>query len=185
MATSNFHSMADFPLIVAETPYIKICPDCGITNGNDADKCEDCGCSLESVEPVYDEIGMDDINREMESKADELNECLYFHKVKVESGYYSGVQFYVESLYDSLEDFTNEDAWDEFNMCRSKMLRKYRSEMNWITRQLRKARAELGLMEIVCTARFSNGEAMYTRVDKPMSETTKAIIAVKAAMAAA
>ena len=184
MATSNFHHMADFPLIVTTDSFVKVCPDCGITNGKDAERCEDCGCELDGVDPVYDELGMMDTSREMESKAAEINEYLRFHKVEVESGYYSGLQFYVNSLYDGIEDFTNEESQDEFGLCRSVMLRKFKSEKNFITRQLRKARADLGLMEFVCTAHFSNGEAVYTRVDKPLSNTARVKIAAKATMAA-
>ena len=184
MATANFKTMNNFPLIVAGNSYVKVCPDCGITNADDADACEDCGCNLADVSPVYDEFGMKDLYDEMKRKADELNEYLTFYTVSVESGYYSGLQFYVDDKYYHIEEMDNEESQDEFGMCRSKMLRKFKSETNWLCRALRKARADLGLMELACTARFSNGEAVYTRVDVAMSAAAQVKVAAKAAMAA-
>lgn len=184
MSTANFHSMTDFPLIVAEDEYRKYCPECGLGNCGDSDKCEDCGCDLTDVEAVYDDLGMADMIGEMERAAKRMNEAQDFYTVTVQSGYYSGVQFYVDEKYWKLEDMDNEESREEFGMCRSKMLRKYKVAGNMIRRELRKAREDLGLMEIVCTARFSNGEAMYTRVDRPMSDAEKIRVAVKAAIAA-
>lgn len=184
MATANFKTMDNFPLIVAENSYVKVCPDCGITNADDADACEDCGCNLADVSPVYDEFGMDYLCSEMKKVAEAINKETRFHNVTLMSGYYSGVQFYVDEEYYNIEDMSNDDAQAEFGMCRSVMLRKYKSEKNLITHALRKARADLGLMELVCTGRFGNGEAVYTRVDVAMSEAARVKVAAKAAMAA-
>ena len=179
MSTANFKSMKDFPLIVAGDEYIKICPECRITNGKTAEKCEECGCDLSGVEPVYDEIGMMDISANMEGKAKELNEYLTFYTVSVESGYYSGLQFYVEEKYCNLEEMDNEESNYEFGMCRSKMLRKYKSEGNWLRRELQKAKADLGLMELAVSARFDNGETWYAVVkpDMPKREALKVALA--------
>ena len=106
----------------------------------------------------------DDIARSMEDKAKELNEYLYFFTVSVESGHYTGLQFYVDGKYDDVESWTNEDAQSEFGMCRSKMIRKYHSEVNWLRRMLRKSKKELGLFELAITQVFSNGEVWYTKV---------------------
>ena len=181
MSTSNFKSMDNFPLIVAEDSMIKYCPDCGISNAEDADKCEDCGCDLADVSPVYDDCEMDYICEEMKKVAEEINSCTRFHNVTLMSGYYSGIQFYVSEEYCDIESMTNEETNEEFGLCRSVTLRKYKSEVNFICRELRKARENLGLMELGVVARFSNGETMYTEIKPTMTNRERLKVAVNAA----
>lgn len=180
MSTANFKSMDNFPLIVAGDEYVKVCPECGASNCNDADVCVDCGASLADVESVYDAWGMDSMVFEMEHKAKDLNSHLRFHEVSVESGYYSGVQFYVHEKYD-MESMDNEDTNFEFGMCRSVALRKYKSEVNFIRRKLREAKDGLGLMELGVIGRFSNGEVWYSEIKPDMPKRTALKIAAMAA----
>lgn len=180
MGTANFKSMDDFPLIVADDKYIKICPECGCGQGG-TDKCECCGADVSAVESVYDEGYAEYIQKEMQKVADELNDAQAFYTVSVESGYYAGLQFYVDEKYWKIEEFTNEDAQDEFGMCRSAMLRKYKVAGNTIRRGLRKAKDDLGLMELGVTARFSNGETWYTEIKPNMPKRAALKVAVNAA----
>lgn len=163
MATGNFKTMERFPLIVAMDEYTKTCPECGVTMGGDADKC-DCGCDLTDVESRYDEFFMEDRYREMKAAADQMNEKQKFFEVTVESGYYSGLQFYVEDKYNDVENWDNDDAQYEFGCCRSEMLRRFKVAENTINRELEKAMKELGLIKLGVVARFSNGETIYTKV---------------------
>ena len=181
MSAPNFHTMADFPLIVAETEYIKICPECHTGMDSSTDKCEFCGCDLSEVEPIYDDFRNEEITHMMDEVAAELNEAQPFYSVSVESGYYTGVQFYVDCKYCDMEAFTNEEAREEFGMCRSEMLRKFKVARNTIRRRLYKAKDEIGLDELLCTAMFSNGEAWYQKVDTRKPLPLK--VAVKAAIA--
>ena len=104
--------------------------------------------------------------------------------MEVRSGYYVGVQFYVEEkFYGKIEDYTNEDTQCEFGMCRSKTLRKYKTECNKIRRELLKAREDLGLIQLGCIGIFSNGEAVYTKIDPEKGPTVRQ--AAKMAIAAA
>lgn len=170
MATANFKTMADFPLIASDDIREKICPECGCGCPDDADKCEHCGCDISEVDSIVDDFLCDERTREMEKVAEELNEAQDFYTVSVESGYYSGVQFYVDENYWKVEKWTNSDAQDEFGICRSEMLRRFKVAGNKIRRGLYKAAKDLGLDVLVCTARFSNGEAWFTKVDpnKPL-----------------
>lgn len=182
MATANFKTMADFPLIAKCDEYIKVCPECGLSNSSDAEKCE-CGCDLAEVEAIVDDWECEYILEEMRKVAAKLNEAQPFYEVTVESGYYSGVQFYVDEKYWKIEDMSNEASRDEFGVCRSEMLRRYKVAGNTIRRGLYKAAKDLGLDTLVCTARFSNGEAWYTKVEPNKPLPVK--VAVKAAIAAA
>ena len=158
---------------------MKICPECGCGQGG-TDKCECCGADVSAVESVYDEWYAEYIQKEMQKVAEDINSSIRFHNVTLMSGYYAGIQFYVSEEYYNLEDWTNEDARDEFDMCRSVMLRKYRSEKNYIVRALRKAKADLGLMELGVTARFSNGETWYTEIKPDMPKRAALKVAVNA-----
>lgn len=171
MGTANFKTMQDFPLIVADDLYTKICPECGCGQGGAPDKCEICGADLSAVEATYDELGMQDLMKSMEGKANELNENLTFHEVSVLGGYYSGLQFYVDEKYCFLEDMDEDESQHEFGMCRSDMLRKWVDEGNWLRCALRKAKEELGLMELGVDARYSNGETLYSEVKEDMPKT--------------
>lgn len=183
MATANFKTMADFPLIVSDDIREKRCPECGLGNRDDADKCEDCGCDLTGVEPIVDDFLCAARTQEMGKVAEELNGVQDFYTVSVECGYYAGVQFYVEDKYYDVSAMDNEEARYEFGVCRSEMLRRYKVAGNTIRRGLYKAAKDFGLDTLVCTARFSNGEALYTKVEpnKPLPLR----VAVKAAIAAA
>ena len=124
-----------------------------------------------------------ELAEQMKKVAAELNDAQPFYEVTVEGGYYSGIQFYVDSKYWTIENWTNEEAQEEFGMCRSEMLRKYKVAGNTIRKGLYKAKDELGLDELICTARFSNGEAWYSKVDPRKPLPVK--VAAKAAIAAA
>ena len=166
MSCPNFKTMRDFPLITADNMTGKLC-ECGCMNADDAETCEMCGASLADVESSYDEFGMEYLASEMSRYADRMNAELTFHKVSVESGYWVGIQFYVDTdcqYYDTPEDMYNEDAHYYYGMCRSQMLRKYYAEQKRIVKMLRKAKEELGLDEIACVGIFSNGEAIYEKV---------------------
>ena len=164
MSCPNFKSMKDFPLIVTEDHYIKVCPDCGCGQDSNNEKCENCECDLKDVSAMFDEWENEYLCKEMEKVAERLNAAQPFYSVTVESGHYVGVQFYVEDKYWHIEDMSNEDSQYEFGMCRSKMLRKYKTAGNLIRRELRKAKEDLGLWELGIVAHFSNGETMYTEV---------------------
>ena len=168
MSAPNFNTMANFPLIVADNTYCKVCPECGLTCDKDEETCPDCETSLKDVEERFDDLAMEYTCSEMQRAADKVNEDLTFHKVRVESGRYVGVQFYVDEEFNgfgSLDGMDNEEAQYYYGMCRSKMLRKYKTECNKIRRWLLSTAMEMGLERLGCVGIFSNGEAVYTRID--------------------
>ena len=112
-----------------------------------------------------DEIEYYDICDIVQSDLDYVNRDLLFHKITMQSGYYTGVQFYVEAEHDLGEyDYDNEECHYYFDCCRSVAYRKYQSEINKINRKLKRMAKLYGFDEFVCTGRFSNGEALFSRV---------------------
>ena len=122
---------------------------------------------------VYGGMNDDEFENEFEFEeaerlAENFTENLMFHDVRIESGYYGGFQFYVEERYSNYFDLDkdseycidNEDAHYYFDMCRSKAIRAADAEKRKIERWLESLVNE-GFVILVCTARFSNGEAHY------------------------
>ncbi len=101
--------------------------------------------------------------------AEEFTKGLMFHVVSVISGHCGGFQFYVEERYgnlfglDKLSRYCidNDDAHYYFDMFRSQALRKADAEKNKIRKWLMNLE-ERGYNVVVCTGRFSNGEATYS-----------------------
>lgn len=137
MSTPNFKTMENFPLFVLDTDSV------------DEDGCE-----------VMDWWEVEMLCRKLQTVLDDFNYDFLFHKISLESGYYSGLQFYVEELNDPNE-LDNEDCRYEYDLCRSVAIRRYNSEINKVNRALRKLATENGFEEYYCAAIFSNGEAIY------------------------
>ena len=104
------------------------------------------------------------LQREVEQSLEDVNCGLRFHKITVESGYYYGIQLYVEEEHDPNE-YDNDDCQYYFDLYRSVAIRRYNSEINKINRLLRRIAKQYGFVEIYCRAVFSNGEAVYERVE--------------------
>ena len=103
--------------------------------------------------------------------AKEFSNELNFHDIRIEGGYYRGFQFFVEEKYSGYFDLdksseyciSNDDAHYYFDMCRSKAIRAADAEKRRITRWLISLQ-DKGFDILVCTARFSNGEACYSKL---------------------
>ena len=95
---------------------------------------------------------------------------LNFFEVTLKDGYYSGLQFYVEEIgdmaYIDVENVNNEETRYYYDMCKSEFLRKYNSEINFINKKLLPKLAKFfGFEEYYCGGIFSNGEAVYYKVE--------------------
>ena len=103
--------------------------------------------------------------------AETFTENLKFHDVTIISGYYEGFQFFVTEKFENRFDLDrdseycidNEDAHYYFDMCRSAVIRAADAEKRKICRWLENL-AKRGYSMLVCSARFSNGEALYRKV---------------------
>ena len=109
-------------------------------------------------EDFYHEIhyGYDGFNEVMEK----FNADLTFHKLKIKSGYYDGVQIYVEEM-ENPHELDNDDCRYYYDMCRSQAVRKYDAEIRKINKWLDKTAVEYEWRKLNCLGVFSNGEAVY------------------------
>lgn len=170
MATANFWTMENFPLWARDFyEKCKICPECNVMQDSENDECEFCGHDLSDIESesLYDEYEAEYICDEIKTKLKNID--LMFHTIELKSGYYSGVQFYVETKdFDEDEngelDIDNYDAHYYYDMCRSQARRKYKTEINKINKLLKELGKEYGFNAYGVSARFSNGETWYSRI---------------------
>lgn len=170
MSAANFCTMRDFPLFAKDYYQdAKRCPECGAIMEDGATECEFCDCNELEDCRCFDECTAYDEQKSIEDDLSDFNHGLLFHEVKIQSGYYFGVQFYVEVNHDLTEDkdYTNSDCHYHFDCCRSVAYRKYAAEVRKINRWMAKLAKRYGFDELVYTARFSNGEAIYAPASNP------------------
>lgn len=139
MSTPNFRDMEyNMPMV------------CGALNDDETE----CNIEFETAEQL----------------AEEFSNSLTFHDITIESGYYYGFQFWVEEKFSKYFDLDksseycidNDDAHYYFDMFRSQALRAADAEKRKIAKWLKKLQ-ENGFEILVCTAKFNNGEAIYSR----------------------
>lgn len=175
MGTCNFWTMKNFDLwaIPNDCFYFKFCPDCGFSAGDDETECSECSADLSDVRPVYDEWAAEIFCDELQNDLDTENKNLLFHKISIRSGYYAGLQLYVElSSYADQAGFTddgpeyvdNESARYYFDMYRSQAVRRYESEQRKVNKILDRIGRAYGMDKLGVYARFSNGETWYTKI---------------------
>lgn len=190
MGAPNFSSnQLGFPLYVHDNIYAKVCPECGAWNNAEEETCYECGASLEDAQEESDWVQEEWLCDEVKSHMDEINEELNFFAVGLSSGYYSGLQFDVNFKMRwgcelDPEELDNEDAHYYFDCCRSEMLRRYQRERRKLGKKLKELAEFHGFEEIVCIGRFSNGEAVYRKVEAPKELPEKHKYAYKAKVAA-
>lgn len=167
MSTANFVSQKDFPLFVAENIYSKRCPECGCMMGEIDNKCCECGCDLADVSAEYDELGMDDLVDNLNYECKALSKDLNFFKVTVRSGYYTGVQLFVEDGdwgHGDPAELDEEECYYYYGLSQSAAQALWDKEMAIVKEGMRKIAENWGMMELACIGVFSNGEAVYSKV---------------------
>lgn len=151
MGTCNFVTQSDFDLYIYD---------------------EDLGNTLDEDEAIAQrDFSMMYTYEESKRLANSLNEQLMFYNIEIRSGYYTGFQTQLvatdwQAQVECFEQLVNEDCHYYFGMCRSKALRKYKAEVKRINKKLLpKFKTELGFEQIKLVGVFSNGEAVYRRVN--------------------
>ena len=77
------------------------------------------------------------------SHMEEFNATLNFHELTFKSGYYTGIQLYVEEK-ENPHELDNEDCKYYYDMCRSVAIRKYDAEIRKINKWMEKVATMYG-----------------------------------------
>ena len=163
MGTCNFWSMENFDLwaVGSDRFYNKLCPECNC-GGMAGDVCECCGADIAEVETEFDDIAEECFYEDILRDLEEANSGLLFHEITIKSGYYEGLQLYVETRH-YVEEYDNGDTQYYFDLCRSAARRKYAAEQRKINKILARIGRDYGMDKLAIYARFSNGETWYTK----------------------
>ena len=168
MGTANFRTMKHFPLYTYPTVHWETyCPDCHTWFEYDEDDTVCPFCGGEDI--FHDDNGMylaEEFMHDISPNIERLNDGLLFHKVAIESGYYTGLQFYVEAEHDLEEyEYDEDDCQWNFDMSRSRAHCMFYSERVKLRTKLAELAHYHGMDELFCIGVFSNGEAVYERVE--------------------
>lgn len=117
--------------------------------------------------PLYvidpEETDFDFLFEELETEADRKNEDLLFHKISIRSGYYTGMQLFVETVGEIPEDCDNNECRYNWDMFRSVAIRKYEAEQRKIRRWMKQTAQYYSMTCLEVSGRFSNGETLCRR----------------------
>lgn len=100
---------------------------------------------------------------ELSAEADRKNEELLFHKISIRSGYYAGMQIFVETVGDTPEECDNRECRYNWDMFRSVAIRKYEAEQRNIRRWMKQTAQYYSMTCLEVSGRFSNGATLYRR----------------------
>ena len=174
MSAPNFYNQRNFKLYVQSFEPISLEEyEAEYFDGDGDDSLEK---SYESDMYFWEEDFYYDIFHDADgfkSLMEEFNDTLIFHELKFHSGYYAGIQIYVEEK-ENPHELDNDDCNYYYDMCRSKTIRKYDAEIRKINKWMDKVATQYGWRELVCLGIFSNGEAIYEYV-KDVRDAVRAV----------
>ena len=177
MSCPNFETQENFKLFLwdFERPTDEYLNENILEIDEDITSIEDITESMrnEYAESIYEREYRDIVDNFSETVHDILHTLkreLQFFEITLKDGYYCGLQFYVEETgnmrYICVEDVDNEETRYYYDMCKSEFLRKYNSEINFINKKLLPKLAKFfSFEEYYCGGIFSNGEALYYKVE--------------------
>lgn len=158
MATANFEHPYYGGIWALFPQEVRVCPECGYLNLDDATRCDDCGADISGISSKdaeeWFEWDLEDIQRDI----DEANKNFVFWKLRLASGYYHGAQVIIEPIEDIPENMDNDECRYFFDMCRSVAIRRSKAEFN---RADKIRRSIPGIKEFAVIGRFQNGEVIY------------------------
>lgn len=159
MGTCNFWTMDDFDLVVMSDE--KICQ-----NFLGDEFIEERKAEFEDYDPIDDiELAWDLFKEDMDewSGLDYLNDTLLWYNVRLKSGYYDGVQFYIDTEWLDIDGWDDDECYMYFDRNKEETKQMIEEEKKRINDFLDKM-VEYGWERIRCVGVFNNGEAVYERM---------------------
>ena len=106
--------------------------------------------------------------KDIQEELEEFNKELKHFEVEIEDGYYQGYMFNAKQTddywdYYDLANMTDEDAEYYYGDTKANVIAEYEDDMKKIKDYFSQLK-ERGFYELIRTAIFSNGEAIYKRV---------------------
>lgn len=162
MGACNFWTMDDFDLWVMDDEKV-----CDFYLGEEFKK------ENEIEEYSYDNINFayDILMEEIQSDFDDLKSKLEWYKIELRSGYYEGMQFYIDTEWRGIDEkadwlsskpliWDDEECLSEFGLTRQQTIEMIEKEKKLINEFLENSK-DYGFYKINCVGVFSNGEAVY------------------------
>lgn len=114
----------------------------------------------------FDHFETEILCEDIQAELDFVNSGLTFHEIKLHSGYYTGLQFYVNEHYtaDDLETMNSDECRYYFDLTAGQAKAKHAAEVNRIQNTLTELADHYGFEQTKCVGIFSNGEAIYKRI---------------------
>ena len=164
MSTCNFKTMKDFDLWVIDEEKM-----CEFYLGEEYKK--ENGIeeySYDDIDLAYDLL-REDFNDD--SGIDKLNDSLQWYNVELRSGYYEGLQIYIDTEWSGINEYADwlpskPLIWDDeecelqFGLTREETIKMIEEEKKKINEFLENTKY-YGFYKIKCIGVFSNGEAVY------------------------
>lgn len=169
MSTCNFWTMKNFPLMVMGN--YDACK--WVLGDEDENGIPYEDYSNEDIWEAWDVLDYEFEHDELHQERDILNDSLKWYCVTLRSGYYEGVQFYVETNYTDFDAkiptmglaWDDESCLDEFGLNRGETRQMIAEEERKINEFLQST-TDYGFRELICGGVFSNGEAVYYYKDE-------------------
>lgn len=189
MGCPNFETQDLFPLYVLDHAdyYYKRCDECGEEfSADEYDECPYCGEWLgdERFDEYLWEDDFDSIRTDLKKENNHLN----FFEIQIVNGYWADAQLIVNltrsadycgfDIDGDTDCVCNDCTKLYYNCCRSECIRRFNVEINKVRKIMKKIKEEHFMIELGCCGIFSNGEAIYNRVDS--GEREKMLAAAKA-----
>jgi hypothetical protein len=126
------------------------------------------------IDIFYFEVqnGLDCLELDIEADFDELKDKLTVFSIELISGYYSGIQFkidtqdlYIDYLDVDKYEWDKEDLWVFFNECTIEGAKNCIEKELKLIREFLESMKDYGFRPLNCDGVFSNGEAVYSWAD--------------------
>ena len=159
MGTCNFWTMDDFDLVVMDDEKML-----NVFLGEEF--FEERKAEIEDYDPMGDiELAWELFKEDIDPLVDDLNDKLEWYNIGIKSGYYDGVQFYIDTEWLPIEEWDDDDCYGEFGCDKESTIEGIANEKKAINDFLDTMVKDYGFERIRCVGTFNSGEAVYEKVE--------------------